>query len=156
MAMPTAEYIIWLGASGLKLLYSRIEVAMSRGDWSRRQISTRPMPLSRVARGSSSGSEYGAHFRTTRWATPASRARPSPYPAMPAGTLPSMARPTLRYANTGMTTANASSASSVLRRLGASIAPMVVVLVTTLMVVKGPLRVLTACRSSRPASAPPR
>src|SRR3954452_18255852 len=36
-----------------------------------------------------------------------------------------MARPTLAYAKTGIRTANTSSASSVLRRLGAPIAPIV-------------------------------
>lgn len=51
-----------------------------------------------------------------------------PYPSRPVGISPSMASPTLMYANTGMTTAKTSSPSSVLRLLGAPMAPMVEVL----------------------------
>ncbi len=55
-AMAIAEYISWLGAEAEKVPYAFIDSCWSRSDWSRRQISTRPRPLRRVASGSSSGS----------------------------------------------------------------------------------------------------
>ncbi len=64
--------------------------------WSRRWISTSPMPLSSTAMGSSSGSAYGAVSRTAPCASRASAPSPAAYRRVSGGGAPCRVSPTTR------------------------------------------------------------